>query len=500
MESFLTRYLHGNTTQVHVRGSSFGPDDSPSRKHVGNTPPWLQKALERIIIRVPFPGAKETQLIQSLELTGIKIDFSIKGDPLISADAVAMLKKPEEMQFHMDVTQIEPHVFLYLDQSSEKPFATVQPNQPCPATTEEGNGIDLPLQTMRVKSKLVRAPFKVLPGGQKDFEAFLNRVFYGKKSKIYIRGTSDATVDSDFGHLNIKDLEFNGEIETKGLRGMQHPPPQINSITITKGHIDALQVQTELSIHSPADVDVNLGELNMALLYEGHVIGNTSIPELKLSPGLSNKLLVSAWLFGDNDYVTDFIGNYISKGTNLSDNNVTLTISGQHSNATRSVFLKEFLKHINFNVQAPPFDKEPLLADCQMYILSSTVIMSLRNPFNDIEMAINKINASATYEEYEVGTINANFEDRGEGWKNGPMKLPPPSCDNSEKHCTGVVVNSEKIPIATKKLGYEAIKKALGGSIDVSVASEVSVMIDKFKLNNLRYHQSNITAKVRKGF
>jgi hypothetical protein len=177
--------------------------------------------------------------------------------------------------------------------------------------------------------------------------------------------------------------------------------------------------------------------------------------------------------------------------------NVTLTISGNHPNPTKSKFLENFLRNISFDVQPPPFDKEPLLADCRMNIMSSTVIMSLRNPFPGIDMAINKINASATYEIYEIGRMVADFEDIGEGWK-GPLMLPPPNCDIEK--CEGIIVESEKIPVITKKLGYEAIKKALGGSIEVSVDSQVTVMIDQFELRDLEYRQNNITAKVRKGF
>lgn len=181
-----------------------------------------------------------------------------------------------------------------------------------------------------------------------------------------------------------------------------------------------------------------------------------------------------------------------------SDNNITLTISGRHPNASKSKILNEFLQNLSFDVKAPEFVEAPLLADCQMNILSSTVIMSLRNPFKGVDMAITKINATATYEIYELGRLEANFEDRGEGWK-GPLLLPPPICDEDDQ-CKSVVVDSEKIHIKTKKLGYEAVKKALGGSIEVSVDSEVGVMIDEFVLFDLQYRQENITAKVHRGF
>jgi hypothetical protein len=314
MSSFISSYLKGNTTFVHVRGSSFGPDDQPAKKHVSTTPLWLRKALESIMLRVPFPGATETNLIQSLELSHIKIDFSSTGAPLISADAIALLKKPQEMQFSMDVTEIDPLVYLFLNPDSEQPFASVKSPKPCPASSKDGNGIELPLGTMKVTSKLSRAPFKVLPGGQKDFEEFLNRVFKHKKGKVYIRGTSDAKVSSAFGNLTIKDLDFHGEVETNGLQGMQNPPPSVTSMTLVKGYEDALHAKTALSIYSPSDVDINLGELNMVLLFNGHLIGNTTIPEFKLAPGVHTELTVSAWLFGHNQHVIDFIGQYISNG------------------------------------------------------------------------------------------------------------------------------------------------------------------------------------------
>lgn len=314
MSSFISSYLKGNTTQVHVRGSSYGPDDQPSKKHISTLPLWLRKALESVMLSVPFPGATETGLIQSLELSHIKIDFSSTGSPLISGDAIALLKKPQEMQFSMDVTEIDPLVYLFLNPDSEKPFALVRSNRPCPATSEDGNGIDLPLGTMKVTSRLFRAPFKVLPDGQKDFEEFLNRVFQHKKGKIYLRGTSDAKVSSAFGNLTIHDLEFNGEVETNGLQGIQNPPPLVTSMALVHGYQDALHAKTTLSIYSPSDVDINMGEINMVLLYDGHLIGNTTIPELKLAPGVSNELTVSAWLFGNNQHVIDFIGQYISNG------------------------------------------------------------------------------------------------------------------------------------------------------------------------------------------
>lgn len=176
---------------------------------------------------------------------------------------------------------------------------------------------------------------------------------------------------------------------------------------------------------------------------------------------------------------------------------MTLTISGNHPNATKSKFLKSFVQNLSFDVKPPPFAMEPMLADVQVNILSSTAVMSMRNPFDGIMMTIVRINATASHVVDEVGTMVADFEDMSQGWKDGPLELPPPICD---PQCHSVVIASEKIPVVTKKLGMDIIKRALGGSLDVSVNSIVGVRIGGFVLDDLIYQQSNITAKVRKSF
>ncbi|KAI7853773.1 hypothetical protein BDC45DRAFT_606258 [Circinella umbellata] len=502
MEEFLSAYLHGNTSTVYVRGSPFGPD---GHHQATGTPEWLRKALESMTIQIPFPGTKQSDMIQSLELTHIAIDFSpITGNPVISGDIDAVLKKPDEMQFSINVTEIDPKVFLYLEANSSQPFGRLTSNKPCPAVTTEKEGSSL----VDVSSKLHRAPFEVLPGKDKEFQKFLNSIFNGRRATVYIKGTADATVDSAFGHLTVHDLEFNGEIETKGMEGMQNPPPQVTSISLTRGYPDSLHMKNELVIDNPSDVHVNLGLVRFLLVYKDEPIGEVTVPELKLNPETKNKMKISGRLIKkkDSSRMVDFIGNYIS-----GENDTQLTISGKHPDATSSPLLKWLVQQMEFIVTPPRFDEEPLLAAMQMNVLSSTTVLWLRNPFEDIEITMMKMNATAVYESQEIGTALADFSNEGEGWT-GPVILPPITCeyernqnnDNNEEdpqhNCSAIVVETQKIPVKSKKLGWGPIRKALGGEIELSVHSLVSIKVDELVLDNLLYERDNLTAKIRKGF
>ncbi|SAL96476.1 hypothetical protein [Absidia glauca] len=169
MEQFLTRYLHGNASIVHVRGSNFGPDDGDSfvgshpAKSTNKVPDWLQKALASMTLAVPFPGATQMDIIQSLTLDNIKIDFSMvtKG-PLVSCDSTALLQLPKEMKFELDVVEIDPIVYIYLEHDSKEPFAVLHPNRPCPSRTihRSHGGETIPKDMFMVKSRINKAPFK----------------------------------------------------------------------------------------------------------------------------------------------------------------------------------------------------------------------------------------------------------------------------------------------------------------------------------------------------
>ncbi|CAO3626371.1 unnamed protein product [Cunninghamella blakesleeana] len=513
MENFLTNYLHGNTSIVHVRGSLFGPDQQPttllSYLNYYHQPTWLERALSSITLSLPFPGTKQMDIIKSLTLENIKIDFSmITHTPLISGDAISFLQLPDEMQISLTVLEIEPKVYLYLEEDASQPFAYIHPNQPCPSTTiQPGNDDTIPIGMFKVISIMKKAPFKVIPGREKDYQKFLDKVFNGEETTLYFNGKANALVENDFGRLNVRDLDFKGHLSTKGMEGMKSPPPKVTSMSITKGYKDALQVKTTFVLNNPSNISMNLGLVTFSMLHNGVKIGNATIQQLDLKKEADNQFEATGYIFSpalskNPSSILEFIGGYIS------GDSTELEISGQ--DATSSIYLAPLLNQLRFDIQLPTFDEIPLLKDVQMNLLSSTAIVWLRNPFEYINMEIIQINATAIYETTSIGTMFADFKDGGKGWK-GPIQLPPIQCqpnhhpnDNHEDDdtCNGFTVETPRIPVMLKNkiITWEPISKALGGKIQVAIDSMVTVKIDSFLLSGLDYKRNNITAIIKKSF
>ncbi|ORZ14571.1 hypothetical protein BCR42DRAFT_329457 [Absidia repens] len=505
MERFLTRYLHGNASVVHVRGSAFGPEDDHGNKsyhEIATTkvPDWLQKTLTSVPLTIPFPGTTQARIIQSMTMAHLQIDFSSvepTQGPLVTGDVTAMIQLPKEMQIDLNITYIDPDAYLYLTQNATKPFARLHPDLPCPAHTTpppHDDDNDHSNRLWKVTSRIIRAPLTVLHHG--DFDRFLDQVLNQRNSTVYLDGTAHAMVISEFGRLTVNDLTFNGKIEALGMQGMIHPPPKVTSLTIIKGFPDALQVKPRLTITNPSDIDMNLGPTTFAMLYENIEIGNVTIQQLNLLSKTNNVFETDGFIFAQpppqnnngSFPMVKFIGEYIS---GLS---TELIIAGRKE-SNRSKFLTPLMKQLQFLIQVPRFDKQPLLQDIQMNILSSTAKIGLRNPFEDIDMRLTTINASAVYQDQPIGTMMANFTTED---GHGALELPP-VCDGDDG-CTGYRVETSKMPVSMKKMGWELISKALGGRIELDVDSIVNVGIDYFELTGLDYKRKNITAIVKKSF
>jgi hypothetical protein len=111
-----------------------------------------------------------------------------------------------------------------------------------------------------------------------------------------------------------------------------------------------------------------------------------------------------------------------------------------------------------------------------VHIISSTAIFTLASPFSSTTMYITNMNATAFYEGHPSGRIQYDL----------PFAVPP-----------GLSV-SPRLPVdwSFGSIGYEAIKKALGGELKLSAFAEVGVRIGQWR-EQLWYKGGSIGAKVR---
>jgi hypothetical protein len=121
-------------------------------------------------------------------------------------------------------------------------------------------------------------------------------------------------------------------------------------------------------------------------------------------------------------------------------------------------------------------DSPHFIRDATMHVISSTALFTLASPFSTTTLYITDLNATALYEGKPSGKIIYDL----------PFAVPP-----------GLSV-TPRLPVdwSIGSVGYDAIKKALGGTLKLGTFAHVGIRIGEFR-ENIWFKGRSIGANIR---
>ena len=120
----------------------------------------------------------------------------------------------------------------------------------------------------------------------------------------------------------------------------------------------------------------------------------------------------------------------------------------------------------------------PFIRSATVHLLSRTAQFELFNPLSNSGIVIASLYANATYNDEIIGSIlepDFNF----------------PVLPGNAGYTT-----TDKIPLEVGSVGYDVIRRALGGELVVDAVADVVVHIGKWK-GRIRYHGNGVGASIR---
>lgn len=122
-----------------------------------------------------------------------------------------------------------------------------------------------------------------------------------------------------------------------------------------------------------------------------------------------------------------------------------------------------------------PKEKPHFIRSTIFHLISSTAIFTLASPFKHTTLYITHMNASAFYKDHPAGKIDYD----------GLLEVPPG------------ISTTPRIPVEWDLgVGFDAIKKALGGKLKLDARADTRVRIGEFE-EGLWYEGRGIGAGVR---
>lgn len=121
-------------------------------------------------------------------------------------------------------------------------------------------------------------------------------------------------------------------------------------------------------------------------------------------------------------------------------------------------------------------DSPHFIRDATMHLISSTALFTLASPFSTTTLYITNLNATALYEGKPSGKILYDL----------PFAVPP-----------GLSV-TPRLPVdwSIGGVGYDAIKKALGGTLKLGTFANVGIKIGQYK-EDIWFKGRSIGANIR---
>ncbi|KAK1720084.1 uncharacterized protein CLUP02_01165 [Colletotrichum lupini] len=481
LDKFLDQYMHGEAATVYVRGRKMPDSD---------TPDWVGDILSEITVPVPFPGQGFDNLIKSFSLTDVNFQLpdpmadpdDPDGSPKVSGTVEVLASLPKEMNFDINVTDLRATADV-MYQNKKLGELNLDKWQSANSTKEAGDEKHEPL--LRITSRVIDAPLNITDGDVLT-DVMQRLLFGGKQVLLDVKASVDIRVNTALGNLVLKDVPAEGKIPVKPLPGDTFGSihPQVGDVKIISTSSSAMTLEALVNITNPTPYTASVPYINIHIVRDGFVLGSATAENLTVDKGNNTNLLVKAnWdptAEGEagRKIASDMISEY------LSGRNVTIDVKTHRGTIPTAPLIGEGLSKLNISIAAPKLDlpgegdkKGHFIRDATFHVLSSTATFTLVSPLRYNTIYVDWINATALYNHTEpVGRIVYGL----------PFAAPP-----------GMSV-TPRLPVdwSAGSVGYDAVKRAIGGSLTLDASANVTVRIGNWK-DTVWYEGQGIGASIR---
>ncbi|KAL6234197.1 hypothetical protein BDW75DRAFT_212950 [Aspergillus navahoensis] len=490
LDTLLTSYIHGSQTIIYVRGA-----DVPSL----GTPRWMTDILKTVTVPLSFTGHALDNLVKNFSMTDVYFTLpnpvakpgSPESRPTVSALVKVLISVPEQVDFDLDVPRVRAKADVYY-QENKLGVLDLKKWQPANSTLIQDFDNTTALQ---VEFPMDKAPLEVTDEDVLT-DVLSSLIFEGKPVRLIVSANVDAEISTGLGKFAVRGIPADGKLTVKppfgGLHGLE---PQIESLELGATTESSLLVETVLNFTNPTQYSASVPLLDLLLVYNDTKVAHLTARDVTIVPGSNTGVNVnlqwspldlggpSAVLAGQ-DLISRFVSGF----------NTSVKMKTHEGTIPALPKLGQALSRLGFEVQIPNLSRgrnpnsdpdqpgqddghEGFIQDATLHLWSSTAEFTLFSPLNHTILEVTSIDAQAFYEhDHEVGAINYSIF----------FSIPPG------------LSHSPRLPVELdlSGIGYDAVKRAVGGTLDLDTVAKVGVRIEKY-IDTVHYRGKVIKANIK---
>ncbi|KAI4099254.1 MAG: hypothetical protein LQ339_006046 [Xanthoria mediterranea] len=478
IDRLLGSYIEGRETLVYVRGSRNPSDDTPT---------WITDFMRDVVVPVPFPGHEFKDLIRNFTLADVHFGLpnpfassdSPESKPRLSAVVKALIGLPEEIKFPIDVAQVRADSDVYYEKKKlgqldlgkwqhANSTRTIIPHE-----QEEG---------LLVQSIVKDAPLDIMDDDV--FADVIQALVFGSNPVILgVQAKVDVETETVLGKFIVRGIPAQGKVYVKPISGGNTTfSPEVGALEILETSKTGLTIQAKVNVTNPTEYSATVPFIDINISVNDTVLGHATVRDVSVVPGPNHDLAVIAvW---DPSRTSGKKGAHIGSellSQYISGYNTSLTLRTHAASIPSQPNLGTALSIFNITIPTPkltpptnpnrPVQPDPptepgssaphFIDDAVFHLITSTAILTLLSPLPHTSLWITSVSATASYNDTIVGAIEYDV----------PFKVPPGASD------------TPRLPVDWRlgSIGYDAVKKALGGTLKVEAEATVGVKIGKWK-------------------
>ncbi|PYH95181.1 hypothetical protein BO71DRAFT_212456 [Aspergillus ellipticus CBS 707.79] len=487
LDFLVKSYIHGLGTTVYVRGAKV-----PSL----GTPDWVVDILKSVTVPLSFTGHALDNLVRNFTMSDVHFTLpdpfaepdSPESQPTVSALVKVLIGLPKELGLQLDVPRVRATADVYYSGSK---LGALDLSKWQPANSTLLDDVD-GSPALYVDFDINKAPLYVTDEDVLT-DVLQALIFQGRTVKLEVAANVDAEVSTGLGTFAVREIPAEGEVVVKPPYGgsLEQLNPQIESMELGATTASSLLVKTRVNVTNPSPYSASVPLIDLQLLFNDSIVAHIIAKDIAVVPGVNDGISVDLlWSPLTLDGPAGVIAGRELLSQYISGHNTTVTIKTHEGSIPALPKLGKALSKLGLEVQIPhvPVPRAPgsgndpdndsgFIQGATMHLWSSTAEFTLSSPFPNTTIGITSVNAQAYYEESEeVGTIDYRI----------PFSVPP-----------GISV-TPRLPVDLNLggIGYDALKKALGGTLDLDAVAKVGVQIQHYR-DTVSYHGKGITARVK---
>ncbi|KAI8143830.1 hypothetical protein BJV82DRAFT_557523 [Fennellomyces sp. T-0311] len=384
--TLFSNYVAGKMSQTTAVGVSAAPDGVNS---IG----WLSEGFQSVRLNVGLGVPKPLDIIKSVGLGYIDLSFSPEAPyaPVLSAPQVtAGFEIP--FGFSLDITDVKQELQMANEKTS---FATISaPFVPADANQEAGE----------MKFAMTNDTIQGIEGKEEDFNDYTYSLTAHESYTFIVKGEATTKTVTPIGNITLAGITLDVPTSLRGMQFLNSTPTIINSLDVTGGEVDHMNLAINVTMGNPSDFSIYTGDVKFDMKAEDVVLGSVTLAGLKLNRGDNTVMATAAF-----DPKSSAVGQNLLSTFVMGKNNDVNIAGNDQSTAITSLI--GGLKEISI-VSTLPGLKAPLIQGSRLVVLNDTtqtgivnVMVSIANPFS-AQLSITSVKSAVTYQGFPVGNID----------------------------------------------------------------------------------------------